>query len=135
MKPYFLSIGSNPDDRGLLEFAEYPKHLPFEPKRVFVISQVPSHAVRGQHAHSTTSQLLMCVSGSLTARFISESEENDFDLNRFSGWLLVPPMNFGELSNFSSDCVLVVMASEAYRADEYISDLDEFKRVVAKETK
>jgi UDP-2-acetamido-3-amino-2,3-dideoxy-glucuronate N-acetyltransferase len=128
LKPYFLSIGSSPDDRGLLEFAEYPKHLPFEPKRVFVISQVPSHAVRGQHAHATTSQLLMCVSGSMTARFTSESNENAFDLNRASGWLLVPPMNFGELSNFSSDCVLVVLASERYDPDEYISDFEEFRR-------
>jgi UDP-2-acetamido-3-amino-2,3-dideoxy-glucuronate N-acetyltransferase len=128
LKPYFISIGSSPDDRGLLEFAEHPKHLPFEPKRVFVISQVPSHAVRGQHAHTTTSQLLMCVSGSMTARFISESEENAFDLDPLSGWLLVPPMNFGELSNFSSDCVLVVLASEEYNPDEYISDFEVFRR-------
>ena len=93
-----------------------------------MISQVPSHAVRGQHAHATTSQLLMCVSGSMTARFTSESNENAFDLNRSSGWLLVPPMNFGELSNFSSDCVLVVLASEQYDPDEYISDFEEFRR-------
>jgi hypothetical protein len=44
-------------------------------------------------------------------------------------------MNFGKLTHFSKNCVLVVMASEAYRADEYISDLDEFKRLVTKETK
>ncbi len=128
MKPYFISIGSSPDDRGLLEFAEHPKHLPFEPKKVFVISQVPSHAVRGQHAHTTTSQLLMCVSGSMTARFTDESGAGDFELNPSSGWLLVPPMNFGELSNFSSDCVLVVLASEEYNPDEYISDFEEFRR-------
>jgi UDP-2-acetamido-3-amino-2,3-dideoxy-glucuronate N-acetyltransferase len=70
----------------------------------------------------------MCVSGSITARFTGESGENTFDLNPVSGWLLVPPMNFGELSNFSSDCVLVVLASEEYNPDEYISDFDEFRR-------
>lgn len=128
MKPYFISVGSSRDERGILEFAEYPGHLPFEPKRAFVISQVPGTSVRGQHAHSTTSQLLMCVSGSMTARFISESHENSFELNPSSGWLLVPPMNFGELRNFSSDCVLVVLASEQYNPDEYISDFEEFRR-------
>jgi dTDP-4-dehydrorhamnose 3,5-epimerase-like enzyme len=128
LKPYFISVGSSRDERGILEFAEYPGHLPFEPKRAFVISQVPGASVRGQHAHSTTSQLLMCVSGSMTARFISESHENSFELNPSSGWLLVPPMNFGELRNFSSDCVLVVLASEQYNPDEYISDFEEFRR-------
>jgi hypothetical protein len=64
----------------------------------------------------------------MTARFISESEENAFDLDPLSGWLLVPPMNFGELSNFSSDCVLVVLASEEYNPDEYISDFEVFRR-------
>ena len=128
MKPYFIPIGSSRDERGFLEFAEYPEHLPFEPKRVFVISQVPALSVRGQHAHSTTSQLLLCVAGSITASFIAESGENAFDPNPSSGWLLVPPMNFGELSNFSSDCVLVVLASEEYNPDEYISDFEEFRR-------
>jgi hypothetical protein len=64
----------------------------------------------------------------MTARFIGESEESAFDLSASSGWLLVPPMNFGELSNFSSDCVLVVLASEKYDPDEYISDIEEFRR-------
>lgn len=128
MKPYFIPIGSSRDERGFLEFAEYPEHLPFEPKRVFVISQVPALSLRGQHGHSTTSQVLICVAGSITARFIDESGENAFDLNPSSGWLLVPPMNFGELSNFSSDCVLVVLASEEYNPDEYISDFEEFRR-------
>jgi UDP-2-acetamido-3-amino-2,3-dideoxy-glucuronate N-acetyltransferase len=128
LNPYFISVGSSRDERGFLEFAEYPGQLPFEPKRAFVISQVPSSSIRGQHAHSTTSQLLMCVSGSMTARFISESHESTFDLDPSSGWLLVPPMNYGELSNFSSDCVLVVLASEQYDPDEYIADFEEFRR-------
>ena len=64
----------------------------------------------------------------MVARFIDESGEIAFDLNPSSGWLLVPPMNFGNLSNFSSDCVLVVLASEEYNPDEYISDFEEFRR-------
>ena len=128
MKPYFIPTDNSRDERGFLEFAEHPDQLPFEPKRVFVISQVPAMAVRGQHAHSSTTQLLICVSGTMTARFISESNEIAYDLNPSSGWLLVPPMNFGELSNFSSDCVLVVLASEHYDPDEYISDFEEFRR-------
>lgn len=64
----------------------------------------------------------------MTARFISENHDNSFELNPSSGWLLVPPMNFGELRNFSSDCVLVVLASEQYNPDEYISDIEEFRR-------
>ena len=64
----------------------------------------------------------------MTARFICENHDNSFELNPSSGWLLVPPMNFGELRNFSSDCVLVVLASEQFDPDEYISDFEEFRR-------
>jgi len=134
-EPTFIELGLAEDHRGRLEFAEYPSRLPFLPQRLFVISEVPAGAIRGEHAHSSTSQILICTSGSLIAHFYDGSSNRQFELSPSSGWLLVPPMNFGKLTHFSKNCVLVVMASEAYRADEYISDLDEFKRLVTKETK
>lgn len=126
MKPSLFQVESSIDARGRIDYAEYEKSLPFLPVRIFVISQVPEQAVRGRHAHSTTSQVLICVSGSVSAKFTGRSGESDFVLSNSSGWLQVPPMNFGELTNFSTDCVLVVLASEKYDPDEYISDFEEF---------
>jgi len=127
--PTFLELGIAEDNRGRLEFAEYPSQLPFLPQRVFVISDVPNGSIRGEHAHSSTSQVLICTAGSLSANFFDGTSDVKFELSPSTGWLLVPPMNFGRLTNFSEDCVLVVIASEAYRPDEYISDLDDFKKL------
>lgn len=131
MRPKLVRPGNHADSRGELKFGEFPAELPFIPQRVFVISEVPIDSVRGEHAHSTTSQILICVSGSVTAAFQSSAGDTSFELSSSSEWLFVPPMNFGKLTKFSSDCALVVLASEPYNASEYISDLAEFQRLEA----
>jgi len=39
------------DLRGMLSAAEVARHVPFEVKRYFLVFQVPSEQVRGEHAH------------------------------------------------------------------------------------
>ena len=43
----------------------YP--LPFAPRRYFVVYDVPGKEVRGEHAHRTLHQLLVCLKGSLSS--------------------------------------------------------------------
>ena len=50
-----------PDPRGNLMFAEFPKHLPFVPKRIFATFDVPAGSVRGEHAHRKLEQLIICL--------------------------------------------------------------------------
>ena len=44
------------DMRGSLSFGEVSKHVPFEVKRYFLVYDVPSKEVRGEHAHKTLHQ-------------------------------------------------------------------------------
>ena len=55
------------DSRGSLVVAEHLKQLPFSVERVFFQSQVPAGDKRGMHAHRACHQVLVCVSGAVTA--------------------------------------------------------------------
>src|ERR1700690_4436488 len=59
-----LEIPSVVDLRGSLVFAEYDKILPFIPKRYFLVFDVPSKEVRGEHAHRKCHQFMVCIKGS-----------------------------------------------------------------------
>ena len=39
--------------------------LPFAPKRVFTVTNVPKNEIRGQHAHYETEQIFICTNGSI----------------------------------------------------------------------
>ncbi len=54
------------DYRGDLTEVELKRDLPFNPKRIFLINNVPSSKVRGEHAHKKCHQFLLCIKGSVS---------------------------------------------------------------------
>ena len=46
--------------------------------------------------------------------------------------LMIGPMCWREMRNFSEDCVLLVLASEAYNEADYIRDYDRFLESIGK---
>lgn len=114
------------DLRGALIFGEIGRQLPFEPKRFFVVLDVPSEEVRGEHAHRTLQQLLICLRGSCAVA-LDDGEARDevvLDSPRFG--LYLPPLVWGVQYKYSKDAVLLVLASDIYNADDYIRDYDAF---------
>ena len=53
------------DMRGNLSVVEFPSDIPFEPRRYFLVFDVPNKEVRGAHAHKKCEQFLVCVKGSV----------------------------------------------------------------------
>ena len=53
------------DMRGTLTVAEISADIPFEPKRYFVVFDVPSSETRGEHAHRECHQFLVCIRGTV----------------------------------------------------------------------
>ncbi|EGI77331.1 sugar 3,4-ketoisomerase [Hylemonella gracilis] len=113
---------SRGDSRGFLTVLE--KQLPFAIKRIFYIYGVPSEdVVRGGHRHVNNFQAAICVKGSCTFRLNRRKGEwEDVVLSRPDQVLLVPPEDWHEMLHFSSDCVLLVLASENYSEDDYIHE-------------
>lgn len=114
------------DLRGLLTFGEYDTHLPFLPHRYFVIFDVPSKEIRGEHAHKQLQQLLICIKGSCSVMVDDGQNRDEFILNQPNVGLYIPPMVWGTQYRYSADAILLVLASAAYDANDYIRDYDQF---------
>jgi UDP-2-acetamido-3-amino-2,3-dideoxy-glucuronate N-acetyltransferase len=120
------------DLRGSLTFGEYDKLLPFFPKRYFLVYDVPTREVRGEHAHRQCHQFLVCIRGNCTV--VVDDGENRVEvlLNRPNLGLHVPPMVWATEYKYSQDALLMVLASEVYQAQDYIRDYDIFLKEVQK---
>jgi UDP-2-acetamido-3-amino-2,3-dideoxy-glucuronate N-acetyltransferase len=118
------------DLRGGLVAADFEGDLPFVPRRFFTVFGVPSTDVRGAHAHRRCQQLLVCVQGSLRTVVDDGARRQEFVLDRPDFGLHVMPMVWGTQYRYSSDAVLLVLASHPYDADDYIRDHEEFLREV-----
>ncbi len=113
------------DDRGLLSFAEVGSHLPFVPRRYFVIMDVPAGKMRGAHGHRIAHQFLVCLRGRCTIRLDDGQQRDEIVLQSPQDGLHVPPGVWNDLMDFSSDALLLCLASEPYDPDEYIRDRGE----------
>lgn len=119
------------DLRGSLVAANFDGELPFVPRRFFTVFGVPSTDVRGAHAHRRCHQLLVCVQGSVNAVVDDGTERQEFVLDRPEIGLHMAPMIWGTQYRYSSDAVLLVLASDPYDADDYIRDHETFLAEVA----
>ena len=118
------------DPRGNLTFIEGNRHVPFDIKRVFYLYDVPGGADRGGHALKTCQQFLIAMSGSFDVILKDGVKEKRIHLNRSYYGLLIAPMIWREMDNFSSGSVCLVVASENYDAANYIRDFDEFMKTI-----
>ena len=116
------------DLRGNLSVGEIGKGLPFAPRRYFVIFDVPSREVRGEHAHRALHQFFVCLKGDCSLVVDNGEQRAEFLLNSPSIGVHVEPMIWGTQYNFSGDALLLVLASDEYDPDDYIRDYDEFLR-------
>jgi UDP-2-acetamido-3-amino-2,3-dideoxy-glucuronate N-acetyltransferase len=119
------------DHRGHLSFAEVHQQMPFEAARYFVVFGVPSREVRGEHAHRTLHQFLLCVHGRCSVRVFDGECSDEVRLDRPDLGLHVPPMVWTTQYKYSADAVLVVLASDVYREEDYVRDLDEYLSLLA----
>lgn len=114
------------DIRGALTAAEFPRDLPFVPRRHFVVHGVPSQETRGEHAHRRCHQFLVCVHGSVRVLADDGRQRQEFVLDAPGLGLYLPPMVWGTQHRYSADAVLLVFASDPYDADDYIRSYDAF---------
>jgi dTDP-4-dehydrorhamnose 3,5-epimerase-like enzyme len=122
----FRAIG---DHRGWLAPLEEAKEIPFAVKRVYVIWATAEGVSRGFHAHRDLEQVVVCVAGRCRFEVDDGRSRREFVLDSPKRGLYLGSMIWREMHDFSSDCVLVVLASRLYDADDYIRDYEEFRRL------
>ena len=114
------------DLRGDLTALEWEKELPFSPKWLFFVSNVPNSSVRGEHAHKDCHQFLLCVHGSVAVVVDDGENREEFFLKEAHIGLHIPPKVWVIQYKYSSDAVLLVLASHEYDADDCLRDYDEY---------
>lgn len=119
------------DLRGALSFGEVGAHLPFTPQRFFMVYDVPSKEVRGEHAHKACHQFLVCVKGRVSVVLDDGHARDEVTLDSARMGLHIPPMVWGIQYQFSPDAVLLVLASDTYAADDYIRKYEDFLAALA----
>lgn len=116
------------DLRGNLNAREVNKGIPFTPLRTFLIFDVPSKEVRGEHAHRKCEQFLVCLRGSVRVLCDDGDRRQEFELTTLEQGLYLPPMVWGVQYHYSEDAILLVYASDTYDAGDYIRNYDDFLR-------
>jgi len=123
---YLRKLSSFADLRGSLCVADVAKDLPFTPQRFFIVHDVPSKYVRGEHAHHVCEQFLVCAAGSCSVVVDDGREREEFRLDRPNLGLYLPPLVWGIQYKFSPSASLFVFASHLYDPDDYIRDYNNF---------
>lgn len=121
-----LPITVAQDLRGSLAAVELSSDLPFVPARFFAVFGVPTKDVRGEHAHRSCEQVLVCLRGSVRCIVDDGERRSEVVLDRPDLGLYMPAMTWGTQFDYSPDAVLGVFASLPYDGADYIRDYDDF---------
>lgn len=117
------------DERGgLVAIEEFD--VGFEIKRVYFIFGTQPEVIRGLHAHRELKQVAIALSGRCTFLLDDGRERQTVVLDDPHRGLPIKSMIWREMSDFSPDCVLLVLASEPYDEADYIRSYEEFREAI-----
>lgn len=114
------------DNRGNLISLEENSNIPFSIARVYYMYGLQGDSPRGFHAHKALRQVIVCIQGSCEVIMDNIKSKETVILNSPSTGLLIEPMQWHEMHNFSDNCILMVLASDYYDESDYIRSYEEF---------
>jgi len=121
---YKQTLENFSDERGNLYPLEFDR-LPFSPKRLFVVSDVPKGETRGEHAHFKTEQFLICLSGEIDVILDNGKTKTKISLTSFQGVYVPAGIWDSQIFKTGADSLLV-LASTEYDSTDYIESYSIF---------
>jgi dTDP-4-dehydrorhamnose 3,5-epimerase-like enzyme len=118
------------DDRGQLVSLEEFNDIPFQIKRVYYMYATKEEVHRGYHAHKSLKQILICIHGSCKILLDNGKEKKIVFMEKPYEGLFIDNNIWREMYDFSSDAVLMCLASDIYREEDYIRKYEEFLQFV-----
>lgn len=114
---HLIDLKTFTDERGNLTVIE--KVIPFDIKRIFYIYGVDK-SERGGHRHHQTWQAAICIKGTCHISNSDGKSEKEFVLNSPDKCLILEPKDWHTMHHFTSDAILMVLASEYFDSNDYI---------------
>ncbi len=130
MQIKLIPLQTHGDDRGALIALEQDKNIPFPIKRVYYIFNTKEGVIRGFHAHKELKQVAIAVKGSCRFLLDDGNKKVSILLDNAAQGLLIESCIWREMSDFSEDCVLMVLADNFYNENDYIRDYEEFLKTI-----
>lgn len=127
-----LNFKIHGDHAGSMVVLQPGQQCPFDVKRVYYIWGTDCDTVRGRHAHYKLEQLIVCMAGSCDFILDNGCERAKVHLDNPSKGLYIKHNIWREFTNFSKDCVIMVLASEKYDEADYIRNYQAFLQHVNK---
>lgn len=120
-----IPLEDHSDERGSLVVASVGKEIPFPVKRCYILHAVPVGASRGAHAHRKTTRFAVSLSGSFTLESDDGRSKQSVRVPTGQG-IILDTMVWHVLRDFTSDAMVLVLASELYDEGDYIRDYEQF---------
>ncbi len=125
-KPELYIFDKKVDPRGNLGYLEELKDVPFEVKRVYWLYDVPEQQARGDHAHKTSEQVIICTKGQIQVVLESQQGERlNYLLDDPSKGLYIPPLWWGRMI-FHDQAMMIGLASDEFNEQDYIRRREDF---------
>lgn len=125
-RPKLIQLDQIRSDSGTITVAESGKDFDFSVARVYLIHSTSADSTRGRHAHKELEQLLIAAVGSFRVHVEFGGRSLSFRLESPDVGLLLPPMAWRTIDQFSEDAVCLVLASDVYREEDYIRSYSEY---------
>ncbi len=120
----WVELAANTDARGTLTAIEAGDHVPFEIRRAYLLHDLTGE--RGGHAHRETTQLLVAVAGSFKLDLADGQATRTFHFDDPRRGLLIAPMLFIRLYDFTPDARALILASTHYNPAKTIRSWDAY---------
>ena len=112
------------DEDGTLVPIEF-NSLPFKPKRLFYVCNVPKGEERGMHAHFETKQLLICIKGKILVKLHDGKKPSEHILKP-NECIFVDKMTWDSQVFETRNDILLSICSTYYDKLDYIEDFNDF---------
>ena len=130
MQARFIEFNKRGDEYGWLIALEAERNIPFPIRRAYYIFGTLPGVRRGRHAHRKLRQVLVCLAGRCTVSLDDGKTTVEVPLDGNERGLVLEPMIWHEMYDFSEGCVLLVLADAWHDETDYIRDYGAFTKAL-----
>src|SRR5690348_10164770 len=125
-------LSSWKEPRGNLFVAEGDRNIPFPIRRIYFMNNLEHAEFRGDHAHKALTQAIFAANGSFVLGLDDGETKQEVLLNNPEEGIILGPMLWHNMRQFSKDCVILVLASDYYSESDYLRTYDQFLEFLRK---
>ena len=108
------------------------KNINFKIKRTYFLYQVPYLGKRGGHAHKSLKQVYICIKGKFVILLNNGYFKKKITLNTQSNGLVLFKDTWRDIICYSKNSILLVLASDNYKEEDYIRSYKKFLKYIKK---